>query len=352
VSSVRELGDEGKRVVVRTIRPTDVDAYRVAVLQSRSRLSRWNPVDPDDLLRHLARQSDVHRTFLLLARDGEGSHGVVGRVNVTNIVRGRFQSGVLGYDAFDPYVGRGLFAEGLGLVVGLALRPAARGGAGLHRVEANVQPGNVTSAGVLRSLGFRHEGRSPRMLLLAGPGDGERWRDHERYAVTAEEWPAPAYQRQQHRRLVVVVGGGAHDRRAGLAAALSTELGLPLLAGAADGSPDASAPALVGPLLWSVLGSCPAGAVVDVPWSAAAAADVRKGLDRAGADPADAVQVWCAADPAADPTDDPGRPSDCGLGRRITLDPATPLGPAQVTRIALQARAPRDLERDLEAAAE
>ena len=193
MTSLHELAAEGERVVVRTVRPSDVEAYRAAVLQSRSRLARWNPVDPDDLLRHLARQSDVHRTFLLLARDDEGSHGVVGRVNVTNIVRGRFQSGVLGYDAFDPYAGRGLFAEGLGLVVGLSLRPTSRGGVGLHRVEANVQPGNVASAGVLRSLGFRHEGSSPRMLLLAGPGDGEKWRDHERYAVTAEEWPAPTY---------------------------------------------------------------------------------------------------------------------------------------------------------------
>ena len=339
MTSLHELGDEGERVVVRTVRPSDVDAYRLAMQQSRSRLQRWNPVDPDDLLRHLARQSDVHRTFLILARDGEGAHGVVGRVNLTNVVRGRFQSGVLGYDAFDPYAGRGMFAEGLGLVVGLALRPTPRGGAGLHRVEANVQPGNVTSAGVLRFLGFRHEGRSPRMLLLAGPGDGERWRDHDRYAITAEDWPAPAYRQQPHQRLVVLVGGPAQDRRAALAPALSTELGLPLLPAAPDGGRGAAASGLVGPVLWSVLGSCPTGAVVDLPWDAVAAADVRDGLHRAGTAETDAVQVWCAADPR----DDPGPPSDWGVGSQIALDSSTPLGPAQVTRVALRARAPRDL---------
>ena len=63
----------------------------------------------------------------------------------------------MGYDAYDPYAGRGLFAEGLRLVVGLVLA-AEPGGMGLHRLEANVQPGNTVSAGLLRSLGFQREG--------------------------------------------------------------------------------------------------------------------------------------------------------------------------------------------------
>jgi ribosomal-protein-alanine N-acetyltransferase len=335
VTALRELADEGPRVLVRTVRPADVEPYRQAVEFSRARLARWNPVDPDDLARHLARQSDVHRTFLVLARDADGGHGVVGRVNLTNVVHGRFQSGVLGYDAFDPYAGRGLFGEGLGLVVGLALRPVASGGYGLHRVEANVQPGNAQSAGLLRSLGFRHEGRTPRMLLLAGPSDGERWRDHERYAVTAEEWPAPSYRRQEHRRLVVLVGGPAQDRRTALAGGLSVELGLPLLVGATPGAPGAGAgAALAPPVLWAVLAGCPAGAVVDAPWAPGASAEVRTGLGAAGVPATDAVQVWCPT------TDAPaGAVPGWGLRHALTLAADASLVPAEVTRLALAARA-------------
>ena len=107
-----------------------------------------------------------HRTLLIHARQQEGDHDLVGKVNVTNVVRGRALGATLGYDAVDPYAGRGLFAEGLRLVVDIAFTPEPRG-MGLHRLEANVQPANVRSAGVLRRIGFRREGFSPSYLLHA-----------------------------------------------------------------------------------------------------------------------------------------------------------------------------------------
>ena len=172
-----ELAAAGDRVHVRTVRPDDVEPYRRAVLASVDRLRRWNPVTPDDLPRHLAAQSADYRTFLILAKRVRGGQPFVGRVNVTNAVRGRFRSVAMGYDAYEPYAGQGLFADGLRLVLDLAFATVEDGGMDLHRVEANVQPGNTTSAGLLRSLGFRHEGFSPRYLFLPDEHGVEGWRD-------------------------------------------------------------------------------------------------------------------------------------------------------------------------------
>lgn len=100
----------------------------------------------------------------------------MGYVSVGNIVRRAFQSAYLAYAAFAGHEGRGLMTAGLREVVARAF-----GELGLHRVEANIQPDNLRSAALVRRLGFKREGYSPRYLMV----DGD-WRDHERWALTAD----------------------------------------------------------------------------------------------------------------------------------------------------------------------
>jgi ribosomal-protein-alanine N-acetyltransferase len=218
-------------------------------------MRRWNPVNPDDLPRHIAAQSADHRTFFIFCREPEAGQPIVGRVNLNGVVRGRFRSVAMGYDAYDPYAGRGLFAEGLRLVLDLAFARIEDGGMDLHRVEANVQPGNARSAGLLRSLGFRHEGSSPRLLFLPDDEGHERWRDHERFAVTTEEWPATPYAEVQRPSLVVLLDTLGTEEGIELARAVSRELALPMLPVDLGRSVD----------LGRLVADCPAGAVIAGP---------------------------------------------------------------------------------------
>ncbi len=135
------------------------------------------PSTPEQFSKHLTKYS-ADNNFSYLARTSDGS--LIGCINVNEIVRGAFQSAFLGYYAFVPNHGQGRMKQAMALVISLAF-----GNLALHRLEANIQPSNIASLALVKSLGFRLEGYSPRYLKIAGT-----WQDHERYAITAEEWLA------------------------------------------------------------------------------------------------------------------------------------------------------------------
>jgi ribosomal-protein-alanine N-acetyltransferase len=145
----------------------------VAVRRSRTLHGRWvaPPSTPTAYRAYLRRLNGMtHVGYLICLRD---SDELVGVVNISEIVRGAFRSAYVGYYAFTPFARRGLMTEGLSLVVAEVF-----GALGLHRLEANVQPENTASIRLVRRLGFRREGYSPRYLKING-----RWRDHERWAI-------------------------------------------------------------------------------------------------------------------------------------------------------------------------
>ena len=329
------LQARGDRVRVAAVHEQDLAPYRRAVGQSRQRLARWNPVDPDDLDRHLPLQSRDYRTFLIHALVPEGEHDIVGKVNVVNAVRGRFESAAMGYDAYDPYDGRGLFAAGLRLVVGLAFTPEATGGMGLHRVAATVQPGNVRSAGLLRSLGFRREGFSPRRLWLPDATGSNAWRDHDSYVMLREEWPGKPYRTARRRKVVALVNGAVDSGATALARRLAVELGVPLFFrdGVRDCGPDP---------WWTLLADSAVGGVVLGRFGPEDARPVAAGLRRAAVNPAAVPEITCPSAWGSAPH----RP--LGLGPALVAAegelgyPDDLASRADVVRIALQvnARAP------------
>lgn len=170
------LADGGSRVTLRLPASSDQDEFLSLSRASASLHHPWMslPVTAQQFRAYLGRFDHVtNEGFLVCVRD---SGAIAGMVNINSIIRGRYQNGSLGYAAFAPAAGRGYMTEGLGLVVRYAFE-----GLRLHRLEAQIQPGNQASLRLVRRLGFRNEGYSPDLLFIDGA-----WRGHECWALTSD----------------------------------------------------------------------------------------------------------------------------------------------------------------------
>ncbi len=176
----------GLRVYLRSPARSDESEFVTLMRASRSFHRPWAtaPTDSERFAAYLAdsRRSDFEALLVCRAED----EAIIGFFNLSHITRGLLQSAYLGYAAAKSFAGYGYMREGLALVLRHAFVTLR-----LHRVEANIQPGNKASIALARGAGFRREGFSPRYLKIGG-----RWRDHERWAILADEWRArPASQR-------------------------------------------------------------------------------------------------------------------------------------------------------------
>jgi len=93
---------------------------------------------------------------------------IVGRVTLSNIVRGPFQSCNIGYWISSADNGRGHATAAVAEIAELAFSEL-----GLHRIEAGTLPHNVASQRVLQRNGFERFGFAKRYLQIAG-----QWQDH------------------------------------------------------------------------------------------------------------------------------------------------------------------------------
>ncbi|QDV05297.1 Putative ribosomal N-acetyltransferase YdaF [Planctomycetes bacterium Poly30] len=153
-------------------------------LRNRDHLTRWEPPRSNEYYtrRFWEQQFSASRAefeqghsvrSVLIRRDPDAPQGgrsgpIVGVINLSQIVRGGFQAGIVGYSLDSEHQGLGLMREGLERLIEYAFLEL-----GLHRVMANYRPENERSARVLESLGFEREGFAREYLYIDGA-----WRDH------------------------------------------------------------------------------------------------------------------------------------------------------------------------------
>jgi [ribosomal protein S5]-alanine N-acetyltransferase len=105
---------------------------------------------------------------------------MVGVVELQDIFRGDFQNAYLIYYGFAGQLKQGLMRQAVQQVIAKAFGPLK-----LHRLEANIQPENLSSIALIKACGFEKEGLSRQFLRKNGV-----WRDHQRWSLLNEA-PTP-----------------------------------------------------------------------------------------------------------------------------------------------------------------
>jgi ribosomal-protein-alanine N-acetyltransferase len=163
-------------------KPTRRDAEELVSLNRASthfhRGLVYPPTSPAQFASLLKRSRRPDYECFLICRISDDK--IAGAINLSQIFLGPFRSAYLGYYIGAPYARQGHMTEGLRLMLGHAFERLK-----LHRVEANVQPQNLSSIALVKRAGFVREGYSRRYLKIGG-----RWRDHERWAILRENWKA------------------------------------------------------------------------------------------------------------------------------------------------------------------
>lgn len=175
----------GKSVYLR--KPVHRDMKEFLALNSAStRLHRGlvsPPKQPTQFAAFLKRSRRADSACFLICRVED--HRIVGSINLSQIFLGGFRNAYLGYFIGAPYAGRGYMKETIRLMLRYAFTHLK-----LHRLEANIQPENLASVALVKGAGFIREGYSRRYLKICG-----RWRDHERWAILAEDWKVNSRER-------------------------------------------------------------------------------------------------------------------------------------------------------------
>lgn len=190
-------------VSIRPFRRWDRAAYVQLRQNNAAWLDHWEARDPEmdppesgaewtayyhGLFRALREQHRLGhaRSYAILA-DGT----LVGHLTFAPILWGATLQASAGYWVSESYAGRQIAPRALALGIEEMIH-----GQGLHRIEVLVQRANAASLAVVEKVGLRPEGVRRGAIFVDGA-----WRDHDVFAVTAEdvgepgEWAAAIRQR-------------------------------------------------------------------------------------------------------------------------------------------------------------
>jgi [ribosomal protein S5]-alanine N-acetyltransferase len=180
---------EDPPTAIRPTAPDDAAAQLALRLANREHTGPWDPVRDESFYTEAGQRLELDldqrswaagSAYAFAVLDTDYDDRLIGRVALSNVVRGPWQNATLGYWIDKDALGKGHATRAVRLVLRFAFEHA-----GLHRVQPAIIPRNARSVRVAEKVGFRLEGRALRYLKINGT-----WEDHDVYALTAEDWEA------------------------------------------------------------------------------------------------------------------------------------------------------------------
>ncbi len=174
-----------KPIYLRPLEITDTQTFLELRTRNKHFYKPFEPLLPESHFTYEAQLEIITNSIRKREQDLEYGFGIflteseqlIGRVNLTNVVRRAWQSCTIGYFIDQTTQGKGYTTEAVKRAVDFAFQEA-----NLHRVQAAIMPRNIASIRVIQKAGFREEGYSKNYLKINGV-----WEDHYTYAITTED---------------------------------------------------------------------------------------------------------------------------------------------------------------------
>jgi ribosomal-protein-alanine N-acetyltransferase len=167
---------------VRLFESGDVGQLADYYIRNRTYHHEWSPLAPEEFYTVEFQNTKFEQYRIQNEHGKEYKFGIfaeellIGTINLNAVERGVFQNGRLGYSIDTEFAGKGIMTSAIQSVIQLAFNTI-----GLHRLEANIMPRNISSRRVLEKCGFQKFGFSPKYLRI-----NNNWEDHDNYMILSE----------------------------------------------------------------------------------------------------------------------------------------------------------------------
>lgn len=182
-TQVRATRPDGREITLRPLQRSDRAAWEALRARNGDWLRPWESTVPGGI-EALPPFQRLRRAYDRAAREGrlvpfvvDAGEGPVGQMHLFEIQWGSRWTASAGYWLDRAVTGQGLATWALAMALDHGLADV-----GLHRVEVNIRPENLTSLAVARRLQLPEEGLRRGLIHVDGG-----WRDHVTFAITAED---------------------------------------------------------------------------------------------------------------------------------------------------------------------